>query len=75
MASLGHGEWQKALAYHPLSPLAMAVLLLWFGWSLLRSGRPLDLSRVSWRAWMSLGLALVAFNLLRWCGIIESPRS
>lgn len=75
MASLGHGEWQKALAYHPLSPLAMAGLLLWFGWSLLRPGRPLDLSRVSRRVWISLGLALVAFNLLRWCGIIGIPRS
>ena len=73
MASLGHGQWQKAMAYHPLSPLVMAGVLFWLAWGLLRPGRPSALAAIPRRAWVAIGLGLLGFNVLRWCGIIGKP--
>ena len=73
MASLGHGQWQKAIDYHPLSPLVMASVVAWLGWNLLRPERPVDPARVPRRVWIGIGLTLLGLNTLRWWGTIGSP--
>jgi hypothetical protein len=73
MASLGHGQWEKAIGYHPLSPLVMAGLVVWLGWAVVRPGWRLDLSRVPNRVWLGIVLTLFGLNTLRWWGTIGSP--
>ena len=73
MAALGHGQWEKALGYHPLSPLVMAGVVAWLGWGLVRPERPVDPGRVPGRIWAGGGLALFGLNILRWWGTIGSP--
>ena len=73
MAALGHGQWEKALGYHPLSPLVMAGVLAWLGWGLWRPERPVDPGRVPGKVWVGVGLALLGLNTLRWWGIIGIP--
>lgn len=42
--SLAKGRWEDAVAFHPLSPLVFAALIVWLGTLALRAALP----RVSW---------------------------
>jgi hypothetical protein len=80
IASLLHGQWRDALAFHWFSPL---VLLGVVGWILVDAGHAFRLwngSRVHRvvlqpAPWLAFFTLCTIYGALRWCGILGSPHA
>ena len=80
LASLLRGRWPDAIAYHLFSPLVLAGFIAWilldaghaFGfWNARPAGR-LALRPAPWLAFLAI---CTVYGVMRWCGIIGSPRA
>ena len=65
--ALLHGDLLRAVSHNVLLVVIIATGAVWFGWNLLarRLGRPTLHLRYRRNAWIAIGLAVVAFWVLR----------
>jgi hypothetical protein len=80
VASLLRGNWQDALAFHLLSPLALAAIGAWIvvdsGHAIrLWNGHPVHRWALRPGPWLAFLALCVIYGALRWCGILGTPQA
>lgn len=80
VASLLRGRWQEGVAFHWFSPLVLGVVAGWMvleAGQLLRAweGRAVRAYAARPEPWVLFLCMCMVYGALRWCGIIEIPRT